>query len=525
MSEEINADKLHTALEELKFINSLIDKISRVKETNHIMSIIINDLIRLNDADQGIISLISSDDASNLSTVIRKRLSDSDQIPFQVSNQIFGWVLKNKMAIKIDDSDNDNRFPGLFSEDGRFKFIVSSPMIVRGDVIGLITLVRNHQAIPFTDDNARLIGIIGSQSAQILSNALLLEELAKNNELLKISQRQLKAENIELKNKINRDFTFENIIGKSESIKKVLTLASKASKNDSPVLIIGPTGSGKELIAQAIHYNSQRKNKPFVIKNCGVKTESLLESELFGHTKGSFTGANRDNPGLFKESDGGTIFLDEIGDAPTTTQAAILRVLESGEIRPIGASKTFYVDVRLISATNQDLNKLIERNEFRKDLFYRLNTITIELPPLKHRRDDIPILIEYFLSRQRIKYDNSNLGISEEAKEALIEYDWPGNVRQLSHEIERAVLVCEDNNIIELSDLSPAIIESKSEDISNIASKGKLKEMVEQVEKDTIYRTLVENKWNILKTSRELGLTRKGLKDKIVRYKIKTDEN
>lgn len=525
MSESNDHSRLHTSIEELKFINSLIDKISRVRETNHIMSIIINELVRLTDADQGIINLILPDDNNKLTTVIRKKQAEPDQIPFQVNSQISGWVLKNKMVVKIDDSDNDNRFPGLFSEDGKFKFIISSPMIVRGDVIGLITLVRNDQTTPFTDDNTRLIGIIGSQSAQILSNALLLDELAKNIDLLKISRQQLKAENIELKSKVNKEFTFENIIGKSEPIKKVLTLASKASKNDSPVLIIGPTGSGKELIAQAIHYNSQRKDKPFVVKNCGVKTESLLESELFGHTKGSFTGANRDNPGLFRESDGGTIFLDEIGDAPTSTQAAILRVLESGEIRPIGASKTFYVDVRLISATNQDLNTLIEKNEFREDLFYRLNTITIELPPLKHRREDIPILIEHFLSRQKIKYDNNNLTISDEALKALTEYDWPGNVRQLSHEIERAILICEDNNTIELSDLSPAIIESKSDDSSDFSSKGKLKEMVEQVEKETIYRTLVENKWNILKTSRELGLTRKGLKDKINRYKIKTDDN
>jgi transcriptional regulator with PAS, ATPase and Fis domain len=386
-------------------------------------------------------------------------------------------------------------------------------------------LVRSHELNQFTNDDVRILGIISSQSAQIMSNAILLEELAQNNDLLKLSQQQIKAENIELKKQINTKFTFENIIGKSESIKKVLTLASKAGKNNSPVLITGPTGSGKELVAQAIHYNSQRKDQPFVVKNCGVKTESLLESELFGHTKGSFTGADRDKPGLFKESDGGTIFLDEIGDAPMSTQAAILRVLESGEIRPIGASKTLFVDVRLISATNHDLIKLIEKNEFREDLFYRLNTITIELPPLKHRREDIPILIDHFLARQKLKLDNKDLIFSHEAFKALTEYDWPGNVRQLIHEIERASVVCEDENIIDLADLSQTIIDSLSKESASDSSKGKLKEMVEQVEKETIYRTLVENKWNILKTSRELGLTRKGLKDKINRYNIKSDDN
>ncbi|UCC79549.1 MAG: sigma-54-dependent Fis family transcriptional regulator, partial [Candidatus Zixiibacteriota bacterium] len=403
--------------------------------------------------------------------------------------------------------------------------ILCFPMMSRKDIIGITTLVRNDQKPPFTDDQTRLAGILASQSAQILSNALLLDELARKNELLEISQRKLKDENIRLQGELKTTYGFENIIGKSAEMRKVLNLISRFCENDSPVLITGETGTGKELVARAIHYNSRRKDEPFVIKNCGVKTEQLLESELFGHTKGSFTGAVKDKTGLFKEADGGTIFLDEIGDASLSTQAAILRVIQHGEIRPIGSSKTEIVNVRVLSATNKNLKDEIEKGNFREDLFYRLSTFLIELPPLRERRDDIPLLANHFIKKQRIQSGNEKLSISKEAMDALISYFWPGNIRQLENELERAAVICSPDNVIDVANLSSEIISSDSADGRILKYKGKLRDTVERIEKEVISSSLVENDWNILQTSQHLGLTRKGLKDKMARYGIRKPEN
>jgi transcriptional regulator with GAF, ATPase, and Fis domain len=482
------------------------------------MDTIISELIRVCDADQGVINLVSPAEIDNLQTVVRK--SDSG-LPYKLNDLISGWVLKNRTVLKIDDLDNDDRFTTLTSENGQYKSLICFPMMSRKDIIGITTLVRSEQKEPFTDDQTRLAGILASQSAQILSNALLLDELARKNELLEISQKKLKDENIRLQGELKTTYGFENIIGKSAEMRKVLGLISRFCENDSPVLITGETGTGKELVARAIHYNSSRKDRPFVIKNCGVKTEQLLESELFGHTRGSFTGAVKDKIGLFKEADLGTIFLDEIGDASLSTQAAILRVIEHGEIRPIGSSKTEIVNVRVLSATNKNLGKEIEQGDFREDLFYRLSTFLIELPPLRERPDDIPLLTNHFIRKQRIQTGNEKLAISKEAVDALLSYSWPGNIRQLENELERAAAICSPGDTIDVSHLSSEIVSSVSDGGQTFKFKGRLRDNIEKVEKDIISSSLLENDWNILQTSQQLGLTRKGLKDKMARYGIK----
>jgi Nif-specific regulatory protein len=511
---------MQTTLEELKSINRILDRICRVRETNHIMSIILDELIKATEASQGVINLTPKSDEADLVTVVRKSQAQSEELPYKVNSAVSGWVLKNKRILKVDDLDNDDRFSRLSSVDGRFKSILCCPMVSRGEVIGLTSLIRDQGKGPFRDDHGRLVGIVVTQSAQVLSNAILLEELAQKNELLEISQRKLKDENIRLQTEVGSTYAFENIVGKSEPMKKVLTLASKVSGNDSPALIAGATGTGKELIARAIHYQSERREMPFIVKNCGVKTETLLESELFGHVKGAFTGADRDKPGLFKEADGGTIFLDEIGEAPLTTQVAILRVLESGEIRPIGAGKTTYVNVRIISATNRDIGEEIKQGSFRQDLFYRLNTFTIDLPPLSERREDIPLLVHHFLKKIKVKLDSEDISITPAAMEVLTGYAWPGNVRQLENEIERAAVVSDTGGVIDVADLSPELQRALIDGSGFIDYRGKLRDVVSKVEQDIITKALVENNGNIQKTSRDLGLTRKGLKDKMARYGI-----
>jgi Nif-specific regulatory protein len=526
MEDNKSLEQLRTALAELSCINRIIDKIARVRETNHLMTIIIDEVVKLTEADQGVINLVTRTGSDDLMTVVRKDQAAHEGLPYKVHNLVSGWVLRNKRTMKVDDLDNDDRLVGVSSENGRFKSLLCCPLQARGEIIGLLSLVKSADKGSFNDDQTRLVSIVASQSAQILSNALLLEELAQKNELLEVSQKKLRSENDRLRNEVGATFAFENIVGKSEAMKQVMTLASKVSVNDSPVLIIGPTGTGKELIARAIHFNSPRKDKPFVVKNCGVKTETLLESELFGHVKGAFTGADRNKSGLFREADGGTIFLDEIGEAPLSTQVAILRVLENGEIRPIGASGTEFVNVRIVSATNRDLEGAIESGQFRRDLYYRLNTFTIDLPPLRNRHGDIPLLVHHFLKHIAIKVNREALTLTPAALDVLSRYSWPGNVRQLEHELERAAVVCDSENQIDLCDLSPELLGSTAADIDTTGYTGRLREVVERVERDLVVSTLSQTGGNILKTSKILGLTRKGLKDKMARYGIaaKKDE-
>ena len=517
--------RLKTALDELRVINNLLNNIARIRETNHMMSLIINELVKVTDADQGIINLISRVGKDSLLTVARDRKKEQTGLPFKVDNLISGWVAKHKTMLKIDDLDDDDRFPGISSNDGQYSAIICIPMFVRDEIIGLTSLVRTRQQGPFTEDQCRVAGIIASQSAQILSNAKLLEELAQKNELLELSQQKLNEENVKLRSEVTANYGFENIIGKSPAMKKVLTLISKFCGHDSPALITGQTGTGKELVAKSIHYNSSRRDGPFVVINCGAKTESLLESELFGHVKGSFTGAIRDKIGLFKEADKGTIFLDEIGDASPATQVAILRVIQNGEIRPLGSTKTEIVDVRVISATNKDLNKGIRDGSFREDLFYRLSTFAIEVPPLSQRKDDIPLLINYFLNKLKIKTGKENLMISPEAMDILINFPWPGNIRQLENEIERAAVVCDPDGHIDVKDLSFKLLTSLDVYTDSDSHQVKLSDIIEKFERNLIISALAEYKGNIMQTSKALGLSRKGLRDKMARYKINREQD
>ncbi|TKJ32774.1 Fis family transcriptional regulator [bacterium (candidate division B38) B3_B38] len=325
-----------------------------------------------------------------------------------------------------------------------------------------------------------------------------------------ISHQQLLQENILLRQELKKVYQFRDIVGKNYKMQEIFELIRTVADSDASVLILGESGTGKELIARAIHYSSRRAEKPFVSVSCSALPETLLESELFGYEKGAFTGAVRDKPGRFEEANGGTLFLDEIGEMKPETQLHLLRVLQEREIRRLGGTGVIKVDVRIISATNKDLERAVKEGSFREDLYYRFNVVTIQIPPLREREDDIPLLAERFLMKYNVKNNKNLEGISPKAIALLMQYDWPGNVRELENAIERAVVITK-HNIIQPEDL-PANIQSFQE------SKGIKPRKLKEVEKEHIQHTLEENKWNISKTSKVLGIDRSTLYKKIRQY-------
>lgn len=317
-----------------------------------------------------------------------------------------------------------------------------------------------------------------------------------------------------LTEQVEQRYKFENIIGKSKAMQDVFQMILRVAKTDTTVLITGKTGTGKELVARAIHNSSGRKDKPFVVVNSSAIPETLLESELFGYLKGAFTGALRDKRGLFQEAHEGTLFLDEIGEVPPSVQVKLLRAIEDRNITPVGGTKGEKVDIRLIVATNHDLQKEVQKGAFRDDLYYRLRVMSIHLPELKERREDIPMLADHFLKKYSSSLKKELKIISKEALSLLLDYDWPGNVRELEHAIERAVLICDSEEIFP-EHLPPEIQFPEERHIRKAGEEGK---SLEAVEKEYIKMILKKTDGHKNKTSAILGIDRRTLYRKLKKY-------
>jgi len=328
----------------------------------------------------------------------------------------------------------------------------------------------------------------------------------------------LKQENMNLKESLGEDFNRNKILGKSEAIQKVLEVIAHSAPTEATILITGESGTGKELAAGAIHYNSHRKNGPFVKVNCGAITETLIESELFGHEKGSFTGAHKQKDGKFVQAQHGTIFLDEIGTMALNMQTKLLRVLEDRKVVRVGGDREIPLDVRIIAATNEKLEALVAENKFREDLYYRLNVVNVYLPPLREREGDIPILAEFFLQRAVNKNMKRIKGFSPEAMDRLVRYSWPGNIRELNNAVERAVILArgeyiEKDAIVTGGDYAEDAFFSEEKQADEF-----IMEPLKAFEKKAILKTLEVMKNNKSATAKKLGITRKTLHKKLKEY-------
>lgn len=429
--------------------------------------------------------------------------------PVRASRAVLRRVLADRAAILTANAQEE-----LSSSEsiigGQILSMLAVPLWRGDDIIGLIQADNRHSAGMFLEEDLEIALLLGSQAALAIDNSTLIQRL-------RIAEERLRGENVYLRRREGK-IRFDNIIGEAPAMKVVLAQLERVIDTRATVCIAGETGTGKELIASAVHNQSQRRDKMFVAQNCAALPENLLESELFGHRRGAFTSADSDKKGLFEIADGGTLFLDEVGEMPLTLQAKLLRVLQEGTIRAVGATAEKQVDVRIICATNRDLAAEVEQGRFRQDLYYRLMVFPIVLPPLRDRREDIPALAAFFLKRYAEEYRAELPGFTQEALDALANYAWPGNIRELENEVQRLVIQAEPGHWIEGTDLSPRLRKVEGT-VNRIApKKGTLREMMEQVERWLITEALRDHGNNKTKTAATLGITREGLHKKLAKF-------
>jgi transcriptional regulator with GAF, ATPase, and Fis domain len=460
------------------------------------------------------------------SSDIPERLDKLEEIRIPPDHGIAGSVFKSGKAEIILDVSNDPRHYSTVDTATKFRTnsMIAVPLKTKEQTIGVLEVLNKIKG-DFDEKNLNFLVTLAPIIAMALDNARMCTELNRAYRELQLINKdkdeliaQTRNEVAFLRREVERHYRFDRIIGNSEAMLQVFRLCERVIDSDITVLVEGETGTGKELIARTIHFNGSRKDNPFVSQNCGGIPDTLLASELFGHKRGAFTGAVRDKKGLFEIAHGGTVFLDEVGEMSPAMQTSLLRVLQEGEIKPLGSDLSKKVDVRVISATNKNLEKEVQEKRLREDLFYRLSVFAIRLPPLRERVGDIPVLANHFVSKFRKKTKKPVKGLSLEALDALSAYPFPGNVRELENEIERAVAMVTDGNVIDWSHLSAKIRDTSASGIHGVKQRHSLKEMVETLEKSVLVEKIREHQGNKTRVAEELGLSRNGLMKKMRRY-------
>lgn len=427
---------------------------------------------------------------------------------------VAGWVARNDISIVIQDFKKDDRFSDQFDFQHRLKArsMICVPLKTRKRLVGVLYAIDKLKG-EFTVKDRYLLEIVASTIAIAIENAKLYGEVKANADVLQREYTRLHFETRE-------QYNLHGMVSSSESMRKVFSLMEKVIDTKTPVLIQGKTGTGKELLAKTIHYNGPLRDQPFIAENCGALSEHLLESELFGHVKGAFTGAITDKKGIFERANKGTVFLDEIMDMSPAMQNKILRVLEEGKVRPVGGSQTIDVDFRLIASCNCNLYDEVKKGRFREDLFYRIQVFPIVLPPLKERKEDIPLLVAHFMEMSAKQLGRPVPRITPKALQFLTDYPWPGNIRELKNEIERATLLSGGGREIESSLLSDQIRISGEGELECARTDTTLTEATEQMERAMVVRALERTRGNRTQAAKALGLTRQGLLNKIKRYDL-----
>ena len=482
-------DALYLMARDLSALMKVSTTINAIRGVEELQKTLLELLFEVVPAERGAILLTDpgpQGDASEFASVFgldRRRGQDES---IKVSRAVTKWVLQNGESLLIS---NQAEAKGFESSDSlitqRPGSILCVPLVMLERTLGVIYLDTKEPDSVFDKDHLQLVSAISAITAVAIENARHIEWLVSENQ------------------RLIADFNIEhNMVGESQAMRDVLQFVSKVAPTDSTVLLSGESGTGKELAARAIHQNSKRAQKPFMAVNCAALAESLLESELFGHEKGSFTGALGLRKGRLEIADGGTVFLDEIGELSLALQVKLLRVLQERDFERVGGTRSIKVDIRLISATNKNLEDAVAANTFRQDLYYRLNVVGLEMPPLRERQEDIPLLAHYFAAKYAEKCNRRITGISAEAQARLLGYDWPGNIRELENAIERAVVLGTTDRIL-LEDLPESILESEP---AATAPGTKYHEAVAQTKKQIILNAMQQAKGSYTEAAKLLGV-------------------
>jgi transcriptional regulator with GAF, ATPase, and Fis domain len=472
----------------------------------------------------------------------------------KISNSLVTEVLAEGRSVLLSDASEDSRYSGRESIlSMKLRSVLVVPMAYRDSVSGAIYLDNRFASNRFDERCREQLELVADQAAIAIENANLFEENSRQKEALEHAREELERLNQLLRERVEvqdrelnkarealaarRDevklkYNYDHIITRSPKMLEIFMILDKITDSNVPVLVQGESGTGKELIARAIHYNGERSKQPFLSENCAAIPAHLMESEFFGYVRGAFTGANADKMGLFEAADGGTLFLDEVGDMDLDLQTKMLRVLQDGVLRRVGSKEFKRVDVRIISATNRDLLGIIKDGRFREDLYYRLNVINIVLPPLRERKEDVPLLVEHFLQREAKQSGQPPRAITNEALDVLLRYDWPGNVREIENEIMRACALSQESikpehlskNVVEGA-LTPAQDKAVGGRLRSLTLAGRtLKELVSQevdeIEEQVITEILKRTKYKKSKAAQVLGISRPTLDAKIEKFSL-----
>jgi transcriptional regulator with GAF, ATPase, and Fis domain len=447
---------------------------------------------------------------------IMTRVRGQDAPPSQaipITRSVFRKVVSERAAVVAADAQSEvGRSESLMG--AQIRSTLGIPLWKGDDILGVIQVDNRSSSGVLTSGDLEIMAVLAHNASLAVANARLVKRLRAAEERLKKENAYLKGREQERRAGGKKDGAPE-IIGNSTPMRQLLEQLEKVVNTRVTVLIEGETGVGKELVAASVHYRSNRRDRLFVGQNCAAMPETLLESELFGHKKGAFTGAHEDKRGLFEVADGGTLFLDEVTEMPVSLQSKLLRVLQEGEVRPIGATQEKKVNVRIVAATNRNLEKEVAEGRFREDLYYRLKVFPLRVPPLRERREDIPLIAEHFLHRFSHEFGKPSGGFSQQTMELLQSYDWPGNVRELQNEVQRLCIQIDTGGFVTPDMLSPRVrqVEGMIERVR--PTKGTLKEMMDQVERWLLIEALREHGNNKTAAAKVLGITREGLHKKL----------
>ncbi|MBI3774284.1 MAG: sigma 54-interacting transcriptional regulator [Gammaproteobacteria bacterium] len=536
---DTNQENALLAIDELIKIGT---SLSSERDLNHLLNMVVSAARRITCANGGMVYLLNSTKTDLQVEVLQNDTASSAgarvaNVALYVngernSGNVIAHCVFSGQPVQIGDIYQYSGFncDELYEYDrvsgARTHALLALPLRNHEAVaVGVLVLTNIPNAGRAADPQDPLLRAFASQAAVAIDNVQLIETNKRLIDILDHTNRELEEENRRLRAKIVSRYDFSKIIGHGAAMKKVFSLLEKVLASPATVLIRGETGTGKELFAQTVHFNSPRRGGEFVAQNCAALPDNLLESELFGYKKGAFSGAMQDKKGLIELANGGTLFLDEIGDMPLGFQAKLLRVLQEKEVRPLGGVESKKIDVRVVAATHCNLEEKIKKGEFREDLYYRLSVFPIDVPPLRARKDDVPALAKYFVDEFARVYGKEVSGFAPRAFDCLFDYDFPGNVRELKNVIERAVLLCEPGGSI-LPEHLPEQLHC-SERLTRVVPKAAvdrdagLKELVEEFEQGLLREKLQACNWNQTRTAEQLRIGRRTLIEKITKYQIK----